>query len=334
MTRASILRLLSGFLRVGNADSDKNVWLDEKKAEQFLEKLQRDEMDLASLAPEEMKMFLEFLQTEANTCLRECQPLWEIENGAYDLRVEEISQIVEDLSKVDDKKDRLIDLDDLFEKENYDIDEEIDISELKKSRNRLRRRIKELPDLSMLKKMNEELFISMFYNISNAVYSFCFLYRQFNGDIKNNTADICRLSYFLSPCLRNDWKQLYPNLKASLRSDLLRQIVGLNNTWIEKGILEDVSKVLGNSFLICEQLYLVYNCFHIEFEKLDQSKLKSEKARKSKVQLNSTLQKIIFFMTIVRDMPQEVFKNIQIELKNLIKESEALDELKKDVLAK
>lgn len=281
-----------------------------------------------------MKMFLEFLQTEAKVCLRECQPLWEIENGAYDIGVQEISEIVEDLSKVDDKKDRQIDLEDLFEKETYDIDEEIDLAELKKSRNRLRRRIKELPDIQMLTKLSEARFLSMYYNVANTVFAFCYLYRQFNGDIKQNSADVCRLSYFLAPCLRNDWKQFYPSLKAALRTDLLRQLVGVNNSWMEAGLQADATKVLQNTFLTCEQLYLVYDCFNREYEKLDKESTKSPRVQKSRVQLNATLQKLIFFMTVARDMPREVLETIKKETAELIKESAALEDLRKDALSK
>ena len=300
----------------------------------MLAKLQQDELDPSKLSPAEMKMFLEFVKTEAKTCLRECQPLWEVDDGAYDIGVEEVSEIVEDLSKVDDKKDRNIDLEELFEKETYDLEEEIDIADLKKSRNGLRRRVKELPDIPMFKRLTADRFVVMFYNVANIAYAFCYLYRQFNGDLKNNSADICRLSYHLAPCLRNDWKQFYPNLKAALRSDLLRQVVGLNNSWIERGLLLDTAKVIRNRFLTCEQLHLVYDCFHREFEKVDRSNLTSEKANKSRVQLNATLQKLIFFITLVRELPQEAVLEVKNELELLIKESEAIEELKTDALAK
>ena len=294
--------------------------------------MQSGALEPAQLTPDQMRMFEEFLKTEAKTSLNEQTPLWEIEDGAHEIGIEVVPESVEDLSKVEGSKESKIDLDELFEKENYDLDDEIDISELKKSRNRLRRRINELVDIGLLRKMTPDKQMGMFYNVINSVYSICYLFRQFNGDLKNNTNDICRLMYFIAPSLRNDWRQFYGSVREACRSDLLTQIVGINNSWVSYSIVEDVEKVLQNKFLVCEQLYLIYDCFQREFENLDPDKSKSAKAKQSRTQLNATLQKLIFFMTLTRDIESESIQFATRELQNLNKENQTLANAKAGVL--
>ena len=292
------------------------MWLDESQADNLLAKLQEGSLTVDGLSHDQMLMFDKFVTREAQSYLKECTPVWEIEHGVQTLEVEQLEQSVVHESKIEAPKETTVDLEELMDKETFDVEDEIDVRELAKSRRRLVGRIRGMPAIPLLRKMAADRRASTMYNIVNAVAAFVFLYRKFNADMANNSNEICKLLLRLAPCLRNDWRQLYGSATEALRSDLLTPLVGVaKHSLLTLGIMEDVEKVLSSRFLVCEQLYLIYDCFLREYEKTETSSLGSALVGKSRAQLNATLQKLILFMTFTRDADSELLTSVAAEVR-------------------
>ena len=293
----------------------------------MLSRMQEKGMSIEDLTHEEMEMFNRFLTKQAHRVVSEQRALWEISEGVVSFDIEVCDAGVDEMSKVVEEKGQVTrDLRGLWERETYDLSDEIDIDELKNSRKGLHRRVKSLPRLSIISNMDQARKLGTCLNILNIVTAGSYAYRRYNGDFASNSCEVASLMYELAPTLKNDWKTWYCSVSEAFRMDLLKKEIGVKQRGLVRGIVQDTATILSNRFYVCELLFLLYDCYLREME---------TSRNKSFTQLsNSTLQKIIYFMTFTRENGSMFEKSIRDQVKEQELRLEGAEEMLKETLNK
>jgi len=301
------------------------VWLDEASAEQLLARLQEGELGLEDLSFDQQQMFTRFLREEASALVGDYKPLWLIPEGVISFDLQESDSDVDQISKAEDEQAPLThDLSQLCEREAYDLLDGVDLGELRRTRRAFHRRVRGLPRLSAIAAMDEARKRGTSLNVLNILTASALVFRKFHGDLASNASEVCALLLQLAPPLRNDWKQWYVSAAEAFRTDLLKAALGVKQLGVVAGLLEDASQLLSDRFLTCEQLYLVYDCFLRDFESV------SDKLHKRAS--NATVQKLLYFITFVRDNRELHEQSLRAQVLQLSSQLRSADELLRDGL--
>lgn len=305
---------------------DKPVWLEESSAEKLLGLLQEGELCVDDLPHEQQQMFMRFLREEAPSLVGDYKPLWNIPEGVISFDVAETDSDVDQISKAEDEKGTVTrELGPMWERETYDIEDGVDLSELKQIRRAFHKRVRSLPKLSVISSMDEPRKRGMSLNVLNILTASAFVFRKYHGDLANNSEEICALLVQLAPCLRNDWRQWYISAAEAFRTDLLKTVLGIKHHRVVSGLLDDVSQLLSDRFYTCEQLYLLYDCFLREFEAAP------DKSRKQA--MNATVQKLLYFITFVRENRELHEKSVRSQVEEHRKKLQSAEDILKDGLS-
>jgi hypothetical protein len=209
-----------------------------------------------------------------------------------------------------------VNLDDLFEKEDYSLQEGTYLQQLVASRIRLKKRILDLPESTILRRLTPDKWHGLWMNLLALLVPLPYLYRKYNGDWASHSTAIASIIEKQVPSLSNDWKRYYFSMSEAMRVDLLTQLVGVKLlSPLLKAILEDLCQILSSRFIICEMLYQVYDVFLREYERTEIIWAGSPQIQQIRTRLNCRLQKLIFFITLVRDSPESLYQEVVEEVK-------------------
>lgn len=186
---------------------------------------------------------------------------------------------------------------------------------IKRSRVALEAKVQEMAAIPVIDKMDRDKKHRLAYHLVNLLRSVAFEYRRHNGDLAGDSNRVVQTILWLSPCIRSDYRNFYGSAQDALQIDHLLKHIGFNYRSLLPAIVADLVAILSNKMFILELIHLVYDCFLSEVEKVEKlANRHSDKISQSIKQLSSTMQKLIFLMTLVRDTPMDVLEEVRREL--------------------